>query len=359
MSADKTAEVERLGAISFDPGHDGSGPGPQTPQETPRYVLHTAGEALREQAPTEWVVERLFSAGSVSLVVGEGGSKKTWAMLDMSVCVAQGVDWLGFETQRAPVLFIDEESGPRRLARRLGQVLRGYGAGAETPLSYVTLAGFNFLQVETDVGELQKLIMATGAKLVIIDALADVMIGGDENSVRDVQPVFRRLRQVAEVTGAAIVVIHHSNKAGSYRGSTAMHGAVDLMLKVDSRTGESYIAFDVEKARDVEPHKFAAAANWVRGDGWQDDLFNLTVASAIQNSDKYSKSERYVLRYLEEHGDSHMTEIKSHADSCSENAARQAVYSLTDKRAIERKDDGGQGAPALYGMVESDLETDI
>jgi len=334
-------------------GGDGSDPGLDEPEEAQRFKLHTAAEALREQEPTEWIVERLFSAGSVSLVVGEGGSKKTWAMLDMTVCVAQGVDWLGFMTQQAPVLFIDEESGPRRLARRLGQVLRGYGAGAETPISYVTLAGFNFLQVETDVNELQALIMGTEAKLVVIDALADVMLGGDENSVRDVQPVFHRLRQVAEVTGAAIVVIHHSNKTGGYRGSSAMHGAVDLMLKMDSRTGENYIAFDVEKARDVEPHKFAAAANW------GDDMFNLTVASAIQSTDRYSKSERYVLRYLEANGDSFMKDIQAHADSCSENAARQAVYSLVEKRAIERKDDGGQGAPALYGMVESDTETDI
>ena len=331
-------------------GGDGSDPGLDEPEEAQRFKLHTAAEALREQEPTEWIVERLFSAGSVSLVVGEGGSKKTWAMLDMTVCVAQGVDWLGFMTQQAPVLFIDEESGPRRLARRLGQVLRGYGAGAETPISYVTLAGFNFLQIETDVNELQALIMGTEAKLVVIDALADVMLGGDENSVRDVQPVFHRLRQVAEVTGAAIVVIHHSNKTGGYRGSSAMHGAVDLMLKMDSRTGENYIAFDVEKARDVEPHKFAAAANW------GDDMFNLTVASAIQSTDRYSKSERYVLRYLEEHGDSDMAAIKSHADSCSEESARRAVYSLADKGQVERKDTGGPGARAVYGLLDSEEE---
>ena len=319
-------------------------------QDAPRYTVHTAGEALRDQEPIEWIVESLFSVGSVSLVVGEGGSKKTWSMLDLAVCVTQGVDWLSFQTKRSAVLFLDEESGPRRLARRLGQVLRGHNAGPETPISYVTLAGFNFLDGQEDVNELQKLVMATGARLVIIDALADVMIGGDENSVRDVQPVFRNLRQVAETAGTAIVVIHHANKAGVYRGSTAMHAGVALMLKVDSRTGEQYIAFAVEKAWDVEPHKFAAAANWL------DDMFNLTVASAIQSSDKYSKSERYVLRYLEEHGDSNVADIKAHADSCSEEAARRAIYSLVDKARVERKDAGGPGARAVYGMLNRESE---
>ncbi len=62
------------------------------------------------------------------------------------------------------------------------------------------------------------------AKLVIIDALADVMAGGDENSVKDTQPVFMQLRKIAEETGAAILVIHHVNKMGDYRGSTAIPG---------------------------------------------------------------------------------------------------------------------------------------
>ena len=350
-----TKMAEELLNEALDIGNDGGDPEAGTPQEAPRYTVHTAAEALEEQEPREDIIERLFSVGSVDLVVGEGGAKKTWAMLDASVCVAQGTMWLGFETQQSAVLLIDEESGPRRLARRLGQVLRGHGAGPQTPISYVTLAGFNFLQEQADIGELQKLIALTGARLVVIDALSDVMLGGDENSVRDVAPVFHRLRQVAEATGAAIVVIHHCNKSGSYRGSSAMHGAVDLMLMVDSKPSESYIAFNVEKARDVEPHKFAAAANWVEGDTWQGDLFNLTCASAIQGGDTYSKAERYVLRYLEEHGDSAMTDIKSHADSCSEESARRAVYSLADKAQVERKDTGGPGARAVYGLIsESD-----
>jgi len=353
MSTDR---VERLLRESTNLGDDGGDPGLEEPQGAPRYTVHTAAEALEAQEPREDIVERLFSVGSVDLVVGEGGAKKTWAMLDAGVCVAQGTMWLGFETQQSAVLLIDEESGPRRLARRLGQVLRGHGAGPQTPISYVTLAGFNFLQGQEDANELQKLIVLTRARLVVIDALSDVMLGGDENSVRDVAPVFHRLRQVAEATGAAIVVIHHCNKSGSYRGSSAMHGAVDLMLMVDSKPSESYIAFNVEKARDVEPHKFAAAANWVQGETWQDDLFNLTCASAIQGSDTYSKAERYVLRYLEEHGDSAMTDVKSHADSCSEESARRAVYSLADKQRIQRKNSGGHGAPAIYGLLDSEVE---
>lgn len=344
---DKAAAVDQVFSkmLAGGNGHD---PGDSTAQAgtSARYVLRTASDALQPQPPIDWIIENLFSAGSVSLLVGEGGSKKTWAMLDAAVCVALGRPWLEFETKQAGVLFIDEESGARRMARRLGDVLRGYGADDTTPIWYVCLAGFNFLQGTDDFNELQKLIVGSGARLVIIDALADVMLGGDENSVKDIQPVFHGLRQVAEAAQVAVVVIHHANKAGSYRGSTAMHGAVDLLLKVESRTGESYIAFDCEKARDVEPHKFAAKANFL------DRMFNLSVASPPARGESYSKAERYVLRYLEEHGESLIEDIKAHADACSENAARQAVYSLADKRKIERKNTGGQGAKAIFGLID-------
>ena len=81
---------------------------------------------------------------------------------------------------------------------------------------------------------LEALIAETEAGLVIIDSLSSVM-DGDENSKQDTQPVFTNLRHVAELTGAAIIVIHHSNRAGGYRGSSAIKGALEAMVQVNSK----------------------------------------------------------------------------------------------------------------------------
>ena len=64
-------------------------------------------------APREWIVEKLFAAGSLSIVVGEAGSKKTWAMLDAAVCVALGKSWLDFATIQSPVLLVCVMLAPR------------------------------------------------------------------------------------------------------------------------------------------------------------------------------------------------------------------------------------------------------
>jgi hypothetical protein len=322
---------------------------PAEPPPPPRYIIHRAAEALRPQEPIDWVVERLYSTATINLLVGPGGTKKTRSVLDCGVCVATGVDWLGFLTKQTPVLYIDEESGPRRFARWLGETMRGHGAGPDTPIYYVSLACFNLCD-EADLNELQTLIVGSGAGLVFIDAMADIMLGADENSVSDVQPVFHGLRRVAAATGAAIVLLHHANKAGGYRGSTALLGAVDLLLMVESKAESLNINFECAKARDFEPHKFAATAHFLP------DMFNLAAMPAIAKGEYLSKSERYVMRYLEEHGDSPLTDIMDHADVCAPTTARSAVYALADKGRIERKDAGGPGRGAVYGLVQDDSD---
>ncbi len=317
-------------------------------QSQPRFTLKTAVDALQPLPPIEWVVENLFSAGSVSVVFGEGGSKKTWSMLDMAVAVARGETWLNFPTVPGPVLVIDEESGNRRLSRRLSQVLCGHDADQATPLYYVSLAAFD-LGNPDDVNQLHVLISQTGARLVIIDALADVMPGRDENSVKDVQPIFLALRRIAEVTQAAIVIIHHSNKGGGYRGSTAIKGAVDLLLAVESAQESPNINFKTEKARDTEPLSFAAVAHF------EPDRFYLRESLAGPTI-KLAKAQEYVLRYLSKNPGASTDEIMSNADACSPDAARRAIYSLADPKVdyVTRADAGGlgRGMKAAYNLTD-------
>ena len=152
---------------------------------------------MQAQPPIDWIIDKLFSVGSLSLVVGAPGSKKTYSMLSAGVCVALGKPWLGMTVKQSDVLIIDEELGERRLARRLSEVIRGELGDEKTPLRYVSLAGFN-LQEPKHVEELKTLIAVCQAKFIVIDALADIMPGADENLVRDVIPVFLALRKVAD-----------------------------------------------------------------------------------------------------------------------------------------------------------------
>lgn len=317
----------------------------QADPERPRFKIYSAADALEPQPPVEWIIENLIAPGATQLWAGEGGSKKTWSLLDMAVCVAQGQDWLGMKTKQAPVLIIDEESGPRRMARRLGAVLRGHFAGPETPVHYVSLAMFN-LSGGVDIEHLRDIVEQLGAKLVIIDALIDVMPGIDENAAGEVAPVFQGLRLIAEDFQCTIIVIHHHNKIGKYRGSTAMKGHVDYLINVSSKPNEDKVEFECEKSRDAEEFKWAAIPRWV------DDTFDMIRAEHEPERQVFGKGEQYVLRYLRDNPGATVRDIMDHADACAPTTARTSIYNLVKKNMLVRCDVGGNGETARYKLTE-------
>lgn len=297
-----------------------------------RFALQWIDSVYDASEPLEFLVDGLLTKGSVNLLVGEGGSKKTWAALDLAVCVALGKSWLDFPAEQATVLIVDEESGPRRLRRRLFETLNGHLVKREdvAPIAYTSLS-MTDLRKADDVNLLHILIEQTRAGLVIIDALADIMPGADENAVKDVQPVFMNLRRIAETTQAAIVVIHHSNKQNGYRGSTAIKGAVDLMLMVESKPEARYITFTAEKARDIEPKVFTAMATWQS----ESEQFYLS-ASELKGKQQTNKAQRHVLRYLLEQEAAGnveevlLDEIADTATICAPRSAENAARNLID-----------------------------
>ena len=68
---------------------------------TPRFNI---GDALKPQPPIDWVINGLAESGGVFGVFGKPGSKKTYAMMDMGLCVAMGSPWLGRATKQCHVL---------------------------------------------------------------------------------------------------------------------------------------------------------------------------------------------------------------------------------------------------------------
>ena len=270
-----------------------------------RIIIRNAAYALTPRTPINYIIDKVISPGSVNVWAGKFGNGKTYVTLAAGVSVALGIDFLGMPTKQTTVLFIDEESGDQRLSTRLAATLRGVDGGEETLINFISLAGFNLLKRPGDAELLQSCIEQTQAGLVFIDALADIMLGGDENSVKDTQPVFAALRKIAENTRAAIVLIHHTNKLGEYRGSSAIPGAIDSMLLIEKDEKTNVITFKSIKNRDGEPLKFCGLAHW------EEDRFYLTTADLQNREPNFGKAQNFVLNYLKEHGNSTLQDIQS------------------------------------------------
>ena len=320
---------------------------PPTPKRA-RFNVWSAADALEAQPEIEWIVERLFSAGSVSSVFGDGGSKKTLSMLDLSVCTATGVNWLGLAVMKCPVLYMDEEAGRSKILRRLNMCLRGHGVeGAALDIHGSSLSLLNICNPQ-DINELRMLIQQFGARLVIIDSWISSAQGiENENDAVKVQAVYRQLRALADELQVAIVIIDHTNKTNGYRGSTAKKGGVDCMLGVTSANGSANIAFHIEKARDTEPFNFAALAHFSDGDS-----FYLTAQEGPSGSTLVeSKWDAPVLNFLGENGESTIRRIAAALNGLTESAARNVLGKLSKENKVVRANDGGRGTVAIYKLL--------
>src|SRR5439155_17182506 len=68
--------------------------------------------------------------------------------------------------------------------------------------------------------------------LIIIDTLARCLVGGDENSAKDMGIAIAALDRLRAELGCSVLVVHHTGHANEERerGSSALRAAVDTLL---------------------------------------------------------------------------------------------------------------------------------
>jgi hypothetical protein len=174
-----------------------------------------------------------------------------------------------------------------------------------------------------------------------IDSLS--LAGAKEKDADDQQRILMAIQDVCRATGTAFLLLHHENRSGEYRGSSALPGAIDSMLTVKNIGG--LLNFELALTRSGQPCKFSARMNFGPG------TFCLSPAEVEADDEPHlSKSQEYVTRFLQQHGPSKIKDIMAAADTCTAEAARRAIYSLTALGRLYRVNPGEVG-DAVYDRV--------
>jgi len=103
----------------------------------------------------------------------------------------------------------------------------------DLPMEFIDEAP-NFLEAP-DVKAVIKQMRAKGRfDIVVIDTLAQVMAGGNENSGEDMGKVLAYCREITRLTGAMVILIHHSGKDESRgaRGWSGLRAAADFEFEI-------------------------------------------------------------------------------------------------------------------------------
>jgi len=220
---------------------------PALPEHPPRFRLYTADDLLA-LPPVEWLLDGHLPENGLAVLYGAPGSGKSFLALAWAVAIATGQPWLGHASRRGLVVFISAEGG-----RGLGQRVQAIRAAHELvqiidvlfvreAVNLLETRDVKALLADVDAWTDAQGTPATGLPehpgLVVIDTMARCMPGGDENSAQDVGRVIAGADQVRQHTGAAVLVVHHTQKSGELeRGSSALRGAADAMFALANDEG--------------------------------------------------------------------------------------------------------------------------
>lgn len=242
----------------------------------------TMEDVYQPLPPVEFVADGLFERASFNILFGAPGTLKSFLLQDLAVCVATGKPWLtpapwgeggaAVTTHQNPVLWLDQDMGHRRTVERFAAEGRAHETPDDAPLTIFTmpnppLNAADPLQIEALAAR------AEGAGFIVIDNLRTISGGIDENASQ-MSEVAYGLRWLAEITGAAVVVIHHQRKSNglsggragdSLRGHSSIEAALDLALQVDREPYSDAIIIKCTKARGTEVLPFAATFTYESG----------------------------------------------------------------------------------------------
>lgn len=149
-----------------------------------------------------------------------------------------------------PVVYVAAE-GSAGFMRRIDAWCEYYQEPAPNDRLWFIPEEVNLLK-PTAVAETIKAIQAKTkqAALVILDTYARCLLGGDENSAKDVGIAIHQCALIQRALDGSVGLVHHSNKAGiSERGSGALRGGADLMIEMNA-DDEGLIQVTCSKVKD-------------------------------------------------------------------------------------------------------------
>jgi len=204
----------------------------------------------------EWLIDGIIGEKSLNMIVGKSQDTKSFLALHMGLQLAHKRDFFGLDSDienEIPVMYnaLEGQSG---LKNRIDGWCK-YNM-LKHPNNFNTLTGNPILNSDRSVDEYIEYLQCKDFKdgLLIIDTYNQATPSMNENDAGATGQVMANCQRIIDATGSALILIHHkSDKAtdSTYRGSSAIGGALDTMISVE-RTGGDWVKWSIEKGKEVD-----------------------------------------------------------------------------------------------------------
>ena len=228
----------------------------------------------------EYIIDPIISERSITLMYAPPGVGKTWFAMCIALAASHGKplfsnhkkSWNASQPRR--VVYLDSEMTEYSFKKRLKTLNQIYETEHQN-LSFKLVGGENINLADEDSEYCDKISQwlndeaeaGRPVDLLVLDNLSTLT--GFNDSAKSWNHLFAWMKSLKEKRNhpCSILVIHHSNKKGDQRGSSAKTATVDNVIKLDKAKErfEEGVAFTVsiDKGRDMEvmPETFTVKLN--------------------------------------------------------------------------------------------------
>ena len=227
----KDEAAERLAILI-----DNAGPYEPPKKVTIDDIILSAGDfykldvSERQELLFPWLKE-----DSINLVSGWRGCGKTWLALGILDAVTCGKAFGPWECKKSvPCLFLDGEMTVTDDHERIGNLR--LNSDRENPFYFYSDAYANQLGLprahlanESWRKKMKQILITRKVKLWVVDNLASLASGIDENKKQDWDPINSWLLEL-RFAGISTIMLHHMNKDGGQRGTSAREDNLDISM---------------------------------------------------------------------------------------------------------------------------------
>ena len=168
------------------------------------------------------LIDGVLHQGSKLIIGGGSKGRKTWAFLDLAMCVSEGIPWWGWPCNRGKVLYLNFELQPFAMQKRMRMIISHYNDYTNHQVSGENFGVWNLRGHAKGVEELRKQIQTElhTYSMVIFDPLYKMLGSRSENDAGDMGGLMNELENISVECDISIVIGAHYRKGGPGEGKT-------------------------------------------------------------------------------------------------------------------------------------------
>lgn len=170
------------------------------------------------------LIEGVLRQGHKMLMAGPSKAGKSFALIELTIAIAEGIKWLGWQCTKGKVLYVNLELDRASCLHRFRDVYTALGL---EPGNIGNIDIWNLRGKSVPMDKLAPKLIRRAAKknyiAVIIDPIYKVLTG-DENSADQMAHFTNQFDKIATELGSSVIYCHHHSK-GAQGGKKSMDRA--------------------------------------------------------------------------------------------------------------------------------------